>query len=383
MNGTTTLTFTGWDRPGITAELLGSLGPDVVIRDIEQLVVQGRLVLSVAVETDTVDGVRDRARRLNMELDVTTGCADVVDRRSATALAVLMAPALNVADLSRISAEIAARSGNIERIVRTAEYPVTAIEVAVSGVPAVELKQALAPIATSIGVDIAVQSADIIRQGARLVVMDVDSTLIQDEVIDLLAREAGCEAAVAEVTARAMAGELDFAESLRERVAALAGTPQSALLTVRDAVRLTPGARTLCRTLVSLGYKLALVSGGFSEIVGPLAAQLGVHRFRANTLEVADGVLTGRVIPPIVDRAGKAQALREFADEFGFALSRTVAIGDGANDLDMLATAGLGVAFNAKPAVAAAADASVTAPYLDSVLYLLGITRQQVEAIGE
>ena len=383
MNGTTTLTFTGWDRPGITAELLGSLGPDVVIRDIEQLVVQGRLVLSVAVETDTVDGVRDRARRLNMELDVTTGCADVVDRRSATALAVLMAPALNVADLSRISAEIAARSGNIERIVRTAEYPVTAIEVAVSGVPAVELKQALAPIATSIGVDIAVQSADIIRQGARLVVMDVASTLIQDEVIDLLAREAGCEAAVAEVTARAMAGELDFAESLRERVAALAGTPQSALLTVRDAVRLTPGARTLCRTLVSLGYKLALVSGGFSEIVGPLAAQLGVHRFRANTLEVADGVLTGRVIPPIVDRAGKAQALREFADEFGFALSRTVAIGDGANDLDMLATAGLGVAFNAKPAVAAAADASVTAPYLDSVLYLLGITRQQVEAIGE
>ncbi|HNO15807.1 MAG TPA: phosphoserine phosphatase SerB [Actinomycetota bacterium] len=383
MNDTTTLTFTGWDRPGITAELLGSLGPDVVIRDIEQLVVQGRLVLSVAVETDTVDGVRDRARRLNMELDVTTGCADVVDRRSATALAVLMAPALNVADLSRISAEIAARSGNIERIVRTAEYPVTAIEVAVSGVPAVELKQALAPIATSIGVDIAVQSADIIRQGARLVVMDVDSTLIQDEVIDLLAREAGCEAAVAEVTARAMAGELDFAESLRERVAALAGTPQSALLTVRDAVRLTPGARTLCRTLVSLGYKLALVSGGFSEIVGPLAAQLGVHRFRANTLEVADGVLTGRVIPPIVDRAGKAQALREFADEFGFALSRTVAIGDGANDLDMLATAGLGVAFNAKPAVAAAADASVTAPYLDSVLYLLGITRQQVEAIGE
>ncbi|MFN8214223.1 MAG: phosphoserine phosphatase SerB [Candidatus Nanopelagicales bacterium] len=383
MNSTTTLTFTGWDRPGITAELLGSLGPDVVIRDIEQLVVQGRLVLSVAVETDSVDGVRDRARRLNMELDVTTGCADVVDRRSATALAVLMAPALNVADLSRISAEIAARSGNIERIVRTAEYPVTAIEVAVSGVPAVELKQALAPIATSIGVDIAVQSADIIRQGARLVVMDVDSTLIQDEVIDLLAREAGCEAAVAEVTARAMAGELDFAESLRERVAALAGTPQTALLTVRDAVRLTPGARTLCRTLVSLGYKLALVSGGFSEIVGPLAAQLGVHRFRANTLEVADGVLTGRVIPPIVDRAGKAQALREFADEFGFAVSRTVAIGDGANDLDMLAAAGLGVAFNAKPAVAAAADASVTAPYLDSVLYLLGITRQQVEAIGE
>ncbi len=380
---TTTLTFTGWDRPGITAELLGSLGEDVVVRDIEQLVVQGRLVLSVAVDTESVNGVRERARRLNMELDVTTGCRDVVDRHAATASAVLMAPELTAVDLRTIAGEIAARSGNIERIVRTAEYPVTAIEMSVSGVPAVALKQALAPIATGMGVDIAVQSADIIRQGARLVVMDVDSTLIQDEVIDLLAREARCEAAVADVTARAMAGELDFAESLRERVAALAGTPQSALQTVRETVRLTPGARTLCRTLVSLGYKLALVSGGFAEIVGPLAAQLGVHRFRANTLEIADGLLTGRVIPPIVDRAGKAQALREFADEFGFALSRTVAIGDGANDLDMLATAGLGVAFNAKPAVAAAADASVTAPYLDSVLYLLGITRQQVEAIGE
>lgn len=238
---TTTLTFTGWDRPGITAELLGSLGEDVVVRDIEQLVVQGRLVLSVAVDTESVNGVRERARRLNMELDVTTGCRDVVDRHAATASAVLMAPELTAVDLRTIAGEIAARSGNIERIVRTAEYPVTAIEMSVSGVPAVALKQALAPIATGMGVDIAVQSADIIRQGARLVVMDVDSTLIQDEVIDLLAREARCEAAVADVTARAMAGELDFAESLRERVAALAGTPQSALQTVRETVRLTPG----------------------------------------------------------------------------------------------------------------------------------------------
>ncbi|HPJ19863.1 MAG TPA: HAD-IB family phosphatase, partial [Actinomycetota bacterium] len=271
----TTLTFTGWDRPGITAELLGSLGDSVEVRDIEQLVVQGRLVLSVAVDTEDVDAVRGLATQLGLQLDVTSECAAVVDRQAASAIAVLMSTALAAADVGRIAGEIADRGGNIERIIRTAEYPVTAIEVTVSGVPASVLKQALGPISTQIGVDVAVQSADIIRQGARLVVMDVDSTLIQDEVIDLLAREAGCEAAVADVTRRAMAGELDFAESLRDRVAALAGTPVSALATVRDAVRLTPGARTLCRTLNSLGYRLALVSGGFTEIVEPLAEQLG------------------------------------------------------------------------------------------------------------
>lgn len=377
---TTTLTFTGHDRPGITAELLGSLGSHVQVHDIEQLVVQGRLVLSVAVESDVLPDLGALAERLGLELDIATGCPDVVNRKAATAVCVLMAAELRAADVGRIAGEIASCMGNIERIVRIADYPVTAVEMTVSGVDDATLKRVLAPISREIGVDVAVQSAATIRQGARLVVMDVDSTLIQDEVIDLLARQAGCEAAVAAVTERAMAGELDFADSLRERVAALQGTPQSALQHVSEAIRLTPGARTLCRTLVSLGYRLALVSGGFEEIVGPLAQQMGVHRFRANRLEVADGVLTGRVIPPIVDRAGKAAALREFADEFGFDVSRTVAIGDGANDLDMLAAAGLGVAFNAKPAVAAAADASVTAPYLDSVLYLLGITREQVEA---
>ena len=210
-------------------------------------------------------------------------------------------------------------------------------------------------------------------------VLDVDSTLIQQEVIELLAAHAGREAEVAEVTARAMAGELDFAESLRGRVAALQGLPESVIDAVRDSVVLTPGARTLVRTLKRMGFTVALVSGGFIEVVGPLAQALGIDYARANHLEIVDGHLTGRVTGDIVDRAGKAAALREFAAAAGLPLSRTVAIGDGANDLDMLAAAGLGIAFNAKPVVRSQADASVNVPYLDSVLFLLGISREEIE----
>jgi phosphoserine phosphatase len=229
-------------------------------------------------------------------------------------------------------------------------------------------------------VDVAVSPAGLARRGRRLVVMDVDSTLIQDEVIELLAAHAGRGAEVAAVTERAMRGELDFAASLHERVACLAGLPVSVLDEVRAAVRLTPGARTLCRTLRRLGFTLALVSGGFTEVVAPLAAELDVQHVRANTLEVAGGLLTGRVTGEVVDRPGKAAALRAFAAAEGLPLARTVAIGDGANDLDMLAEAGLGIAFNAKPVVREAADAALSVPYLDAVLFLLGVPREEVEA---
>jgi phosphoserine phosphatase len=176
-----------------------------------------------------------------------------------------------------------------------------------------------------------------------------------------------------------MAGELDFAASLHERVACLAGLPVEVLERTREAVRLTPGARTLVRTLTRLGFTVALVSGGFAEIVEPLAADLGIALTTANRLEVADGRLTGRVRGPVVDRAGKAAALRRFAVAEGLPMSRTIAVGDGANDVDMLVAAGLGIAFNAKPLVREQADTSVTVPYLDSVLYLLGIPRQEIE----
>jgi len=212
-----------------------------------------------------------------------------------------------------------------------------------------------------------------------LIVMDVDSTVIQDEAINLLAAAAGQADAVAQITEEAMHGDLDFAESLRLRVAALEGLPESALAEVAQAVTLTPGARTLCRTLKRLGFHVCLVSGGFEEVVVPVTSGLDIDRIRANRLEVVDGRLTGRVVGDIVDRVGKRRALEDFAAELGVPLSRTIAVGDGANDLDMLEAAGLGVAFNAKPAVRAAADTSLSVPYLDSVLFLLGVTREEIE----
>jgi phosphoserine phosphatase len=217
------------------------------------------------------------------------------------------------------------------------------------------------------------------RWAKKLVVMDVDSTLIQQEVIELLGAKANKGAEIAAITESAMRGELDFTESLRARVALLAGLPESVLTDVQKEITLTPGARTLVRTMQKLGHHVALVSGGFETVIAPLVAELGIEHMRANNLEISAGKLTGKLIGPIIDRAGKAQALREFAAEHAIALEQTIAIGDGANDLDMIAIAGLGIAFNAKPAVIAAADSSVSAPYLDSVLYLLGITREEVE----
>ncbi|CAM5715570.1 hypothetical protein SALBM217S_09986 [Streptomyces griseoloalbus] len=228
--------------------------------------------------------------------------------------------------------------------------------------------------------DIAVVAAGLHRRAQRLVVMDVDSTLIQDEVIELFAAHAGCEDKVAEVTAAAMRGELDFEQSLHARVALLAGLDASVVDKVRGEVRLTPGARTLIRTLKRLGYQVGVVSGGFTQVTDDLQEQLGLDFAQANTLEIVDGKLTGRVTGEIVDRAGKARLLRRFAAEAGVPLSQTVAIGDGANDLDMLNAAGLGVAFNAKPVVREAAHTAVNVPFLDTVLYLLGITREEVEA---
>ena len=217
------------------------------------------------------------------------------------------------------------------------------------------------------------------RSARKLVVMDVDSTLIGQEVIDLLAEASGVGLEVRAITESAMRGELDFETSLRKRVALLKGQPESIIAEVAKDVTLTPGARTLIRTLKKLGHGVGLVSGGFSQVVDPIAKQLGIEHVRSNTLEVIDGVITGNLLGPIIDRAGKAIVLKEFASLENISPANTIAIGDGANDLDMIAAAGLGIAFNAKPTVQEAAQSALNAPYLDSVLFILGINREDIE----
>jgi phosphoserine phosphatase len=379
------VTLTGTDRPGLTSAVLSTLatrGLEVI--DAEQVVLRGRLVLGVLVSAprdhkDLKDELKALATVLDVEISVKKGVGDNEPRRKGRSQVTVIGHPLSAAGLAAIAGRIADTGANIDRISRMARYPVTAMEFAVSGVEPDALRTVLAQEGVRQSLDIAVQDGGLYRRAKRLIVMDVDSTLIQGEVIEMLAAHAGRLAEVAAVTEQAMRGELDFAQSLTQRVAALAGLPVSALDEVYDAIELAPGARTLVRTLKRLGYQFAIVSGGFSQITDRLAAELGIDYAKANELEIVDGRLTGRVVGEIVDRAGKATALRRFADASGTPLTQTVAIGDGANDLDMLAAAGLGVAFNAKPVVRAAADTHLSVPYLDTILYLLGITREEVE----
>lgn len=381
----------GKDRPGITAGLFDTLAAyslDVI--DIEQVVTRGRIVLCALVTSPEAGGstegelratVHSWADSLKLQAEIISGTGDNRPRGSGRSHVTVLGHPLSAESTAAIAARITSTGGNIDRIFRLAKYPVTAVEFAVSGTETEPLRTALATEAAEIGVDVAVVSAGLHHRAQRLVVMDVDSTLIQDEVIELFAAHAGCEEQVAEVTARAMAGELDFEQSLHARVALLAGLDASVVEKVRAEVRLTPGARTLIRTLKRLGYQVGVVSGGFTQVTDGLKDQLGLDFASANTLEIVDGKLTGRVVGEIVDRAGKARLLRRFAAEAGVPLSQTVAIGDGANDLDMLNAAGLGVAFNAKPVVRRAAHTAVNVPFLDTVLYLLGITREEVEEV--
>jgi phosphoserine phosphatase len=381
------VTVTGRDRPGVTSRLFSVLARHrLSVLDVEQVVIRGRLVLGVLLSScDAPDltaihrQVTAVAADLGLDVEITAGSAEPALRRGSlhvTVLGTRLAPAA----IAGIAGRIAASGANIDRISRLAHRPVTCIEFDISGADPATLRADLASESVERGVDVAVQRGGLHRRAMRLVVMDVDSTLISGEAIDLLAARAGCAAKVSEITAATMRGELDFPAALRERVALLAGLDASVIGEVRAELRLAPGARTLIRTLKRLGYKCGIVSGGFTQFTDGLAAELGLDYAAANTLEIVGGKLTGEVTGAIIDRAGKATALRDFAARAGVPVSQTVAVGDGANDLDMIAAAGLGIAFNAKPAVRDAADASLSVPHLDAILHLLGISRDDVEA---
>ncbi len=379
------INISGLDQKGVSAALFAAIPPSIAVKDVEQVVIAGILQLSVLLEvTEEIDVVELESiveaavTPLGMQVSFVQSNQEETISEHRLKVTVLSAP-LTADNLGLLAEAIAAAGANIDRIERIASYPVTALELSVSGVELLPLRSELSSLAAQSKLDIAVQDGGINRRGRQLIVMDVDSTVIQDEVVELLAKHAGVEDEVKRVTDAAMAGELDFEQSLRHRVRLLKGLPETIFETVYKELRLTPGARTLCRVLSNLDYHIALVSGGFTQVVEPLGQDLGVHHIKANVLEVVDGKLTGEVLGEVVDRAGKAAALRAFAKEHGIPLHRTIAIGDGANDLDMLATAGLGIAFNAKPVVRNAADAAVNVPYLDSVLYFLGITRGEIE----
>lgn len=380
--------LTGNDKAGITEALFGTLAPfSVTILDIEQVVISHRLILTVLIALNPAHEKAIVADLIQCEQSMGVEIATLFSTNTPQSIAVkkgllhvvILSTKLHPLALAAISGAMAAEGANIERISRTASHPVIAIEFVISGVSQAVISAALSPVAATHGVDIAVQPGGLLRLAKKLVQLDVDSTLIQQEVIELLAAKAGASQSVKEITDLAMRGELDFEQSLRSRVRLLKGLPESVIGEVQNEISLTPGARTLIHTLHRLGHSVAVVSGGFIDVIEPLLNTLKIKYVKANKLEIIDGFLTGNITGKVIDRAAKAAALREFAELENLTMSQTIAIGDGANDLDMIAAAGLGIAFNAKPVVKAAADSSLTAPYLDSVLYLLGIASEDIE----
>ncbi|UYP17662.1 phosphoserine phosphatase SerB [Rhodococcus sp. Z13] len=387
---TVLVTVTGPDHPGVTSVLFAALTRhDVDLLDVEQVVIRGRLTLGVLVEcSNDVEALQDEIESamatIGMNADVQIGAERGTRAVSTHAVVVLGSP-VSAKALRSVGRTLAAQGANIDSIRGIADYPLTGLELMVTASdtsPEADsaLRHALAELASGLDIDIAVERGGLARRSKRLIVFDVDSTLIQGEVIEMLAAHAGVEDKVREVTEAAMRGEIDFAQSLEQRVATLAGLPATVIDEVAERLELTPGARTTIRTLRRLGYRCGVVSGGFRQVIEPLAHELELDFVRANTLEIVDGTLTGRVVGDIVDRAAKARALREFADEAGVPVEQTVAVGDGANDIDMIGAAGLGIAFNAKPALREVADTALSYPYLDAVLFVLGVTREEIEA---
>ena len=327
------ITVTGVDQPGVTSALFEVLARhEVDLLNVEQVVIRGRLTLGVLVSgrAEVADGVQlrddvtDAIHRVGLDVTIERSDDLPIIREPSTHTIVVLGRPITAAAFGVVARGVAALGVNIDFIRGVSDYPVTGLELRVS-VPAGvggELRTVLARVAAEQGLDIAVENYGLARRAKRLIVFDVDSTLIQGEVIEMLAAHAGAGEAVAAITEAAMRGELDFAESLHRRVATLAGLPADVLDEVADQLELTPGARTTIRTLRRLGFRCGVVSGGFRQVIDPLAHELMLDFVAANELEIVDGKLTGRVVGEIVDRAGKAKALRDFAARPGCRWSR-------------------------------------------------------------
>ena len=375
----------GPDQLGVSTELFEVLSEiGAVIKDIEQIVVRRRLTLDVLIEVDkSDDALKDLllfGYQRGLQIDVEEVDGEPTEYKE-QCVVTLIGRNVTPEELKLATEAISNGKGNIDRIIRLSRYPVMSYELSVNGGRMDEIRQRLLQVAADTPeLDIAVQPLNLSRKAKRLVVLDVDSTLIQNEVIDLLAEQAGCGEQVSKITERAMNGELNFEESLLERVGLLQGLDELGIERAWQNLTLTPGARTFCRTLGRLGFTTAIVSGGFSIFTRRLQRELNIKHARANELEIVDGRLTGKVIGPIVTRTTKADFLHEIAELESVPIDQTVAVGDGANDLDMLSVAGLGIAFNAKPIVQDAANTTLRVPYLDAILFMLGVSREEIEA---
>ena len=373
----------GEDRPGITESLMKTLSAfSVNIIDIEQLVIRDHLLLTVLLSLDEAhaeaitEDLNALQEQIGLDIAIDFTQQDSTKISGETLRVVIVGNAIKPSGLAAVAAQIAKLGGNISAIKRTAMDPLISIELELT-IPNNSIKVvqgALASVAIENKIDLAVEPGGLQRKSKRIVMLDMDSTLIEQEVINLLGEAAGQSKAVEAITAKAMAGDLDFKAALIERVALLKGLDQNMLSKIREQITLTKGAKTLIDELHQQGHKVGVVSGGFIEVIEPILKILNVDFYRANKLKVNNGELTGEIDGPLIDSHAKRIALEEFANQENVSLEQTVAIGDGANDLEMIKAAGLGIAFNAKPKVAAAADTTISNQDLSTVLLLMGIS---------